>query len=88
MRRGRDSTAHSSQDADDLIHAGSAVPVGSALQPGDLIFTRGGRPTRDFGHVGMYAGDGFEVIAPRTGKSVMLQRVESDRVQAVRRLLP
>lgn len=72
---------------DGQIHAGVAVGNGDHLRPGDLLFTRGGRPTHDLGHVAIYAGDGFEVIAPRSGKSVAVQRVDLDRVQAVRRIL-
>lgn len=70
-----------------LIGAGRAVD-GGALRPGDLLFTRGGRVVRDLGHVSIYAGGGLEVIAPRSGKSVTVQKVDLDRVQAVRRILP
>lgn len=69
------------------IHAGEPIPVGAQLRPGDLLFTRGGRPTHDLGHVAIYAGGGMEVIAPRSGKSVTVQRVDFDRVQAARRIL-
>ncbi|MBW3613708.1 MAG: C40 family peptidase [Actinobacteria bacterium] len=57
------------------------------LGPGDLVFTRGGRPTRDLGHVGIYAGDGLYVVAPRTGELVTLRPVPSGSIQLVRRIL-
>lgn len=69
------------------INEGVAVSSGETLRPGDLLFTRGGRPTHDRGHVSIYAGKGLEIIAPRSGKSVTVQRVDLDRVQAVRRIL-
>ena len=70
-----------------LIREGVPVSTGQQLQPGDLIFTRGGQRVHDLGHVSIYAGGGMEVIAPRSGKSVTVQRVDFDRTQAVRRLL-
>lgn len=69
----------------DEVRAGSAVSV-SDLRAGDLIFTRGDVPVRDFGHVGMYVGNGIEIVAPHTGALVRLQHVESGAVQAVRRV--
>lgn len=69
------------------INAGAPVRPGSELRPGDLLFTRGGRPVRDGGHVGIYAGGGVQIIAPRSGRSVSVQRVDFDRVQEVRRIL-
>lgn len=69
-----------------LIRTGVPVADGE-LRPGDLLFTRGGRPVRDLGHVAIYAGGGMQVIAPRSGKSVTVEPVSHDRVQAVRRLL-
>lgn len=69
-----------------LVSYGVTVPA-SVMLPGDLIFTRGGRPTRDLGHVGIYAGDGLEVIAPRTGEVVTLRPVPTGSIQVVRRLL-
>lgn len=69
-----------------LVSYGVTVPA-SQMLPGDLIFTRGGRPTRDLGHVGIYAGDGFQVIAPRTGEVVSLRPVHPGSIQLVRRLL-
>jgi cell wall-associated NlpC family hydrolase len=63
------------------------IPVGSvaAVAPGDLIFTRGDVPVRDFGHVAMYVGDGMEINAPHTGAVVSLRRIDPSRIQAIRR---
>ena len=69
------------------VNVGVAVSTGEALRPGDLLFTRGGQQVHDLGHVAIYAGGGLEVVAPRSGKSVTVQRVNLDRVQAVRRIL-
>lgn len=68
------------------IHAGQPVDIGD-LQPGDLVFTRGGRPVRDLGHVAIYAGDGQVVVAPATGQQVAVRPVQPGRIQAVRRIL-
>lgn len=72
---------------DGQINIGVAVAAGEALRAGDLLFTRGGQQVHDLGHVAIYAGGGMEVLAPRSGKSVTVQRVNLDRVQAVRRIL-
>ena len=72
---------------DGQIREGVAVADGGTLRAGDLLFSRGGRPTHDLGHVSIYAGGGLEIVAPRSGKSVTVQRVDMDRVQAVRRIL-
>ena len=69
------------------VQAGVAVSAGDSLRPGDLLFTRGGQQVHDLGHVAIYAGRGLEVVAPRSGKSVTVQRVNLDAVQAVRRIL-
>src|SRR5205823_7875220 len=42
---------------------GVTVPI-SNLEPGDLLFFRGGSPTHDLGHVTIYAGSGEMVTAP------------------------
>ncbi|GII59999.1 hypothetical protein Skr01_00840 [Sphaerisporangium krabiense] len=52
--------------------ASRRVPL-SALQPGDLLFASG------LGHVGMYAGDGKMVHAPRTGTVVSVVPLSSYR---------
>ncbi len=48
----------------------------SALKKGDLVFfaTRGGKKVS---HVGMYIGDGRFIHAPRTGKSVRIERLSN-----------
>ena len=69
------------------IAVGAGVEPADGLVPGDLLFFRGGRPTRDLGHVAVYAGDGLMVIAPRTGDVVSLRAVPLHRLQAVRRVL-
>jgi cell wall-associated NlpC family hydrolase len=72
---------------DDLVRMGAPVAEGMPLRPGDLIFTRGGQQVHDLGHVAIYVGGGVEIVAPRSGKSVTVQKVDMDRVQAVRRIL-
>lgn len=52
------------------------VPVKKpALAPGDLVFynTRG----RPYSHVGIYLGDGRFVHAPRPGKSVRVEKIDT-----------
>ena len=62
----------------------------SDLQPGDLVFynTR----NRPYSHVGIYLGDGNFVHAPRAGRRVRVERVESPywraRFSGARRLDP
>ena len=68
----------------DQVRVGVPVAVND-LQPGDLIFTRGGSPPRDFGHVAMYVSRGVEINAPHTGAVVSLRTVEPSRIQAIRR---
>lgn len=72
----------------DQVRVGSPVSSIIALAPGDLIFTRGDVPVRDFGHVAMYVGEGLEINAPRTGAVVSLRRVDPTRIQAIRRPAP
>src|SRR6185437_1373587 len=50
-------------------NAGPHVPLGAALQPGDLVFY--GTPTFVH-HVGMYLGEGRMVNAPTFGKPVQV----------------
>ena len=60
------------------------------LQPGDLVFynTRNSR----FSHVGIYVGDGQFIHAPRRGKRVRAERIDSPywvaRFNGARRLAP
>jgi cell wall-associated NlpC family hydrolase len=65
---------------------GVSVPL-TELQPGDLLFFSGGRPTHDLGHVTIYAGNGQMVTAPRTGSTVTVEPVPYAAVQLVRRIL-
>ncbi len=50
--------------AQQQFDAGPAVPPGSAVEPGDLIFFGDGPATVD--HVGLYVGGGEMIEAPRT----------------------
>lgn len=70
------------------VTAGRAVSV-DELEPGDLLFTRGGPAgaVRDLGHVAIYAGGGYEIVAPATGRDVTIRPVDATRVQAARRLI-
>lgn len=70
------------------VTVGVPVDVGD-LEPGDLLFSRGGRAgeIRDLGHVAIYIGGGQQVVAPATGRNVEVQPVRPDRVQAVRRVI-
>jgi cell wall-associated NlpC family hydrolase len=57
----------------DQSRAGSPVASLSEARPGDLVFWRGGggRPN----HIGIYAGDGKMLVAPRTGDVVRYQDI-------------
>lgn len=69
----------------DQIHDGRAVPAG-ALQPGDLVFTRGtaARPE----HVSMFIGDGLVVHAPRPGRVVEVAKLASHgKILVARRIV-
>lgn len=70
------------------VLAGTPVSLDD-LRPGDLIFTRSVRDGAvvDLGHVGIYAGGGMEIVAPRTGTVVRLQAVSVPDVQVVRRII-
>jgi cell wall-associated NlpC family hydrolase len=59
--------------AQDQYDAGPAVPPGSTVEPGDLVFFGAG--TNDVSHVGMYVGDGLMIDAPNTGSVVRFDRV-------------
>jgi len=56
--------------AQDQYDAGPAVPVGTPVEPGDLIFFGGGPSSVD--HVGLYVGAGEMIDAPHTGAQVRL----------------
>ncbi|MFJ9900734.1 C40 family peptidase [Streptomyces sp. NPDC091280] len=66
------------------IREGKAVPV-KALQPGDLIFSRGSAARPE--HVGMYIGSGLAIEAPRTGKPVRITPLADWAVLAARRVI-
>lgn len=53
--------------ADAQQHAAVSVPI-DALSPGDLVFFR--ISSHHVNHVGIYAGDGRFVHAPRSGQTV------------------
>jgi peptidoglycan DL-endopeptidase CwlO len=55
------------------------------IQPGDLIFTRGGVPAEDYGHVAIAISNTQEIQAPRTGDVVKITSLPS-APQAVRRI--
>lgn len=57
----------------DQARTGSPVASLSEAQPGDLVFWRGSgsRPN----HIGIYAGDGKMLVAPRTGDVVKYQEI-------------
>ncbi len=69
----------------DEVRIGTAVSVADLL-PGDLIFSRGDVPTRDYGHVAMYIGNGIEINAPHTGAVVSLRPINPQRIQSIRRV--
>jgi cell wall-associated NlpC family hydrolase len=66
------------------VNEGKAIAQ-KALQPGDLIFSRGtaARPE----HVGMYLGEGLVIEAPRTGKPVRITPIKDWTVLSARRVL-
>jgi peptidoglycan DL-endopeptidase CwlO len=69
----------------DQSRAGTEVAGGmSNAQPGDLVFWRGNgsRPN----HIGIYAGEGRMLVAPRTGDVVRYQEI-TRTPDAVRRVL-
>jgi cell wall-associated NlpC family hydrolase len=53
--------------------AGPAVPPGTLVVPGDLVFF--GTSAHDVEHVGMFVGNGLMVDAPHTGAVVRLDRI-------------
>jgi cell wall-associated NlpC family hydrolase len=54
--------------AQDQYDAGPPVPVGSPVEPGDLVFFGGGPSSVE--HVGIYVGEGEMIDAPHTGTVV------------------
>jgi cell wall-associated NlpC family hydrolase len=68
------------------VHVGVDVPV-AGIKPGDLVFSRGGKPTHDLGHVAIYVGGGRVIVAPHTGADVTYDDFKPSKAQAVRRIL-
>ncbi|MEU9939073.1 C40 family peptidase [Streptomyces lavendulae] len=66
------------------IAEGHAVPL-SQLRPGDLLFSRGTPAVPE--HVGVYAGHGYVIEAPRTGKPVRFATVADFAAHSARRVL-
>jgi cell wall-associated NlpC family hydrolase len=65
-------------------------PVGwrrEPIQPGDLLFLRGGVPVHDYGHVGIAMDQTRWINAPRSGDVVKTAPLPYGRLQAVRRLV-
>jgi cell wall-associated NlpC family hydrolase len=57
--------------AQDQFDHGPAVPAGTPLEPGDLVFFGSG--TKDVSHVGLYIGAGEMIDAPHTGAFVRVE---------------
>ncbi len=64
---------HLPRVAQDQYDAGPAVPPGSPVVPGDLVFF--GSSPQSVVHVGMFVGDGLMINAPYTGAVVRFDRV-------------
>lgn len=62
---------------------GTAVTPSQA-RPGDLVFFERGAVD----HIGMYAGNGQWVVAPKTGDVVKLQSVDLSAATTIRRVVP
>jgi cell wall-associated NlpC family hydrolase len=58
------------------------VPV-AAMAPGDLVFYASGSDPGSIHHVGIYAGDGVMIHAPRTGDVVKVSAVSPSAVYGV-----
>jgi peptidoglycan DL-endopeptidase CwlO len=56
------------------------------IRAGDLVFTAGGRPRHDLGHVGIAISATEWVNAPAPGRAVEREPIPFARIQAVRRL--
>ncbi|NEB01957.1 C40 family peptidase [Streptomyces sp. SID13726] len=66
------------------INEGKSVSP-RALEPGDLIFSRGSATRPE--HVGMYIGSGLAIEAPRTGKPVRITPLADWDILAARRVI-
>lgn len=69
----------------DQAKAGREVSAAEA-RPGDLVYFERQAPRPD--HIGMYAGGGQWVVAPKTGDVVKLQAVDLSQATTIRRVLP
>ncbi len=67
----------------DQARAGRAVSAAEA-RPGDLVFFERGKVD----HIGLYAGGGQWVVAPKTGDVVKLQDVDLAKATTIRRIVP
>ena len=70
------------------VDDGVAVQL-TDLRAGDLVFSQGieGGQRVDFGHVAIYAGGGYVVVAPHTDAVVSLQPLDPAAVEALRRIV-
>jgi ubiquinone biosynthesis protein len=68
-------------------HPGNFFIDPGYVQPGDLIFTYGGDPRHDLGHVALAISPTEEIQAPATADTVKITPIPYARVQAVRRLI-
>lgn len=70
----------------DQVKALPSVAI-SAIQPGDLLYTRGDLNGQmvDYGHVWMAVGQGYAIEAPRTGEVVKVIKYDPSAIQTVRR---
>lgn len=76
---------HLPRVAGDQSRAGREVSPTEA-QPGDLVYFAPQAPRPE--HIGIYAGKGMWVVAPKTGDVVKVQKVDLDRASTIRRVLP
>jgi cell wall-associated NlpC family hydrolase len=67
----------------DQAKVGRAVSPAEA-RPGDLVFFERGA----IDHIGLYAGGGKWVVAPKTGDVVKMQDVDLSKATTIRRVLP
>jgi peptidoglycan DL-endopeptidase CwlO len=67
----------------DQARVGRAVSPEDA-RPGDLVFFERGKVD----HIGLYAGDGRWVVAPKTGDVVKVEAVDLAKATTIRRVLP
>ncbi|MEU8543188.1 C40 family peptidase [Streptomyces sp. NPDC048717] len=66
------------------VREGRPVPL-NKLAPGDLLFSRGTPARPD--HVGLYAGHGLVLEAPRTGRNVRFASLDDFAAHSARRVL-